>query len=79
MRQERLMESLSHIPIVTSVNASPAETLTRWQLLRDAWQSRLQATSDEGDRLLLLCGLSVADRMIWQLQRGAEATACQSR
>jgi hypothetical protein len=56
-----------------------AGSMARWRLLHDAWKSRLDATRDEGDRLLLLCGISVAERTVWQLQRDAEAAACRSK
>lgn len=60
-------------------DATPTEYLAQWTLSRNTWKSRLDATQDEGERLLLLCGVSVAERMVWQLRRDAEAAACQSR
>ena len=50
---------------------SDAETLALWRLRRDRWQDALrQAPSDPEDRVLLVAGVSVAERCIAHLEAG---------
>lgn len=58
-----------------TIHTSHADALDHWRMLRETWQQHINVgsrTMPYDMRMALICALSTADRLIWQLEHDAQ-------